>query len=97
MEKSVASIYSLSRDAELSVQVHLLRLKHLAYLNHGIRQLSVNFECLDASRPWLCYWILHSLSLLGQSISAQLAGDVVGLLSRCQNPTGGFGGANRDL
>ena len=57
------------------------------------RHLSVGFECLDASQPWLCYWILHSLSLLHASISPSMESDVTLFLSRCQSPEGGFGGA----
>ena len=29
----------------------------------------IHLQCLDASRPWLCYWILHSLELLDESLS----------------------------
>ena len=40
----------------------------------------------------LCYWCLHSMSLLGASVPPDLASDVIDFLSRCQAPTGGFGG-----
>ncbi|TSR99406.1 Protein farnesyltransferase subunit beta [Bagarius yarrelli] len=49
-------------------------------------------RCLDASRPWLCYWILHSLELLEEPVPASIASDVCQFLSRCQSPTGGFAG-----
>ncbi|OWK09874.1 FNTB [Cervus elaphus hippelaphus] len=39
-------------------------------------------ECLDASRPWLCYWILHSLELLDEPIPQMVATDAQGQLSR---------------
>uniref|UniRef100_A0A669BZL8 Protein farnesyltransferase subunit beta n=1 Tax=Oreochromis niloticus TaxID=8128 RepID=A0A669BZL8_ORENI len=48
--------------------------------------------CLDASRPWLCFWILHSLELLQEPIPAAVASDVCQFLARCQSPTGGFAG-----
>ena len=50
---------------------------------------------LDASRPWLTYWISHSLELLGPShaLRGDEADNVVGFLRRCQVPgTGGFAG-----
>lgn len=72
--------------------VTLLRDKHLQYLRKGIRHLSANFEVLDASQPWLCYWTLHSMALLGEDIPDEVAKDVVTFLSKCQSPTGGFGG-----
>jgi protein farnesyltransferase subunit beta len=30
--------------------------------------LSEGYICLDASRPWLVYWIIHSLELLDEFI-----------------------------
>ena len=30
---------------------------------------AVSQQCLDASRPWLCYWILHSMELLNIPVS----------------------------
>ncbi|XP_030854366.1 protein farnesyltransferase subunit beta [Strongylocentrotus purpuratus] len=47
----------------------LERFKHLAYLNKGLCYLSESYEVLDASRPWLCYWIVHSLELLGEKFT----------------------------
>ncbi|NWW95217.1 FNTB farnesyltransferase, partial [Rhynochetos jubatus] len=70
----------------------LQREKHLHYLKRGLRQLSEAYECLDASRPWLCYWILHSLELLDEPLPQSVASDVCQFLSRCQSPQGGFGG-----
>ena len=70
----------------------------------GLQQLSPGYACLDASRPWLVYWILHSLELLEQDPgggggrtggllgSAEATERVVDFLSRCRNPDGGFGG-----
>ena len=72
--------------------IRLLKEKHLSFLTHGIRHLSVNFECLDASRPWLCYWIVHSMALLGREVTGKLGEDVVDFLKRCQSLSGGFGG-----
>jgi protein farnesyltransferase subunit beta len=36
------------------------------YLLSGLEYLSSGLLSLDASRPWLCYWILHSLDLLNE-------------------------------
>ncbi|NXG53004.1 FNTB farnesyltransferase, partial [Psilopogon haemacephalus] len=70
----------------------LHREKHFHYLKRGLRQLTEAYECLDASRPWLCYWILHSLELLDEPIPQAVASDVCEFLRRCQSPQGGFGG-----
>jgi len=46
----------------------------------------------DASRTWICYWILHSLSLLEVKLPEDLKDALVDFLGRCQSPEGGFGG-----
>ncbi|PIO36468.1 hypothetical protein AB205_0168840 [Aquarana catesbeiana] len=48
--------------------------------------------CLDASRPWLCYWIVHSLMLLDEPIPESVASSVCQFLGQCQGPNGGFAG-----
>ncbi|MGH0120909.1 UNVERIFIED_CONTAM: hypothetical protein FKN15_038448 [Acipenser sinensis] len=70
----------------------LQREQHYIYLKRGLRHLSDAYECLDASRPWLCYWILHSLELLDESVPSSVASDVCKFLARCQSPSGGFAG-----
>ena len=69
-----------------------MKRKHAVYLLRGIRTLSHPFECLDASQPWLVYWIVHSMRLLGMPLGDGLVNDITEFLSRCQAPSGGFGG-----
>ena len=78
-------------DWETSVAV-LQREAHVEYLLKSLRRLSAGHVVLDASRCWLCYWIVHSLSLLGEALPEDVATDVVAFLSLCQSPEGGFGG-----
>ncbi|CAM9500302.1 unnamed protein product, partial [Sphacelaria rigidula] len=63
----------------------LMRDKHAAYLTRGLAGLGSGFISLDAGRPWLVYWILHSLDLLDRFPST---GDIpkraVRTLSACQ-------------
>lgn len=47
---------------------------------------------LDCSRPWLCYWILHSLHILGESLENEEYSKIAGFLAKCQSEKGGFGG-----
>ena len=76
---------------EASVAV-LHRETHVAYLTKSLRHLSAGHVVLDASRCWLCYWIVHALALLGEPLGEDTARDVVEFLSLCQHPDGGFGG-----
>lgn len=70
----------------------LNRKKTVNFLRRGLSELSEGYQCLDASRPWLVYWILHSLELLGESLTPQEKSECTSFLARCQNPEGGFGG-----
>ncbi|KAG8465485.1 hypothetical protein KFE25_002792 [Diacronema lutheri] len=73
-------------------EVHLAREEHVRYLLRGLERLSSGFQVLDSSRPWLCYWILHGLDLLGHDLDAELGSRIVGFLKRCQDPAGGYCG-----
>lgn len=56
------------------------------------------FLGLDASRTWLCYWILHGLVLLERPFPAQPDRDsIITFLASCQDPEGGFGGGPYQL
>ncbi|KAG8197590.1 hypothetical protein JTE90_021320 [Oedothorax gibbosus] len=65
---------------------------HLKYLKKGLQNLPSSLEILDCSRPWLCYWMLHSIEILKEDISEETKSKVIGFLSSCQHPDGGFGG-----
>ncbi|XP_023728727.1 protein farnesyltransferase subunit beta isoform X2 [Lactuca sativa] len=58
----------------------------------GLRQLGPSFSVLDANRPWICYWILHSIALLGDCVDEDLESNAIDFLSRCQDQHGGYGG-----
>ncbi|KAA8548094.1 hypothetical protein F0562_004645 [Nyssa sinensis] len=64
----------------------------MEYLTKGLKQLGPSFSCLDANRPWLCYWILHSITLLGELVDFELETNAIDFLSRCQDSGGGYGG-----
>lgn len=71
------------------------REEHAAYLQSGLGVLAQHFTSLDASRPWLTYWITHALELLGPkyALTGEFADHVVSFLASCQVPeTGGFAG-----
>ena len=55
----------------------------------------VGFSSLGSSRTWICYWILHSLALLGRldaGLDAEKRRAIVSFLGECQHESGGFGG-----
>ncbi|XP_004837460.1 protein farnesyltransferase subunit beta isoform X3 [Heterocephalus glaber] len=92
VEEKIQEIFNSYKFNHLVPRLILQREKHFHYLKRGLRQLTDAYECLDASRPWLCYWILHSLELLDEPIPQIVATDVCQFLELCQSPDGGFGG-----
>lgn len=46
----------------------LEREKHIEYLHERLQDLPPAFVAYDASRPWLLYWTLTGLSLLGADV-----------------------------
>ena len=70
----------------------LRRDQHLPFLRASLRRLSPGHCSLDAARPWLVFWTVHSLALLGEGASPQEASLVARFLAACRAPGGGFGG-----
>lgn len=44
----------------------------IRFLRRGIHNLSEGYTSLDASRPWLVYWIVHAMRLLGNELTEDL-------------------------
>ena len=76
----------------MTISSNLRREKTISFLLKGLKHLSEGFQYLDASRPWLVYWIIHSLELLNVSIQGQQKSDIINFLAKCQCPSGGFAG-----
>ena len=83
---------SITRD-----DIILRRDEHITFLLSSMEGLSLSYASLDASKPWLCYWIVHSLRLLGEKIRDSLVERMVVFLAHCQNKDGGFGGGPQQL
>lgn len=71
---------------------NLLKNKHARFLQAGLSQLPPMFKALDASQPWILYWSLNALNLLGidppEDIKKQATRKILGL----QHKDGGIGG-----
>lgn len=66
LEEQVSRFYEQSPDS--GVDVALDRSRHIRYLQDGLRVLPRGFSSLEAARPWLLYWLTHSLALLGADL-----------------------------
>ncbi|KAI9717149.1 MAG: hypothetical protein M1812_004897 [Candelaria pacifica] len=74
----------------------LEREKHIAFLHSSLGDLPAGFVGIDSSRPWMLYWALTGLSLLGEDIS-QYRERVIYTFTPMQNPDGGFGGGHGQM
>ncbi|KAF3781384.1 farnesyltransferase subunit beta protein [Nymphaea thermarum] len=95
VEERVSQILSVLTDVSPHTKSLMLELwndKHIEFLMAGLRQLGPSYCVLDANRPWLCYWILHSAALLGEYVDAELEQRAIDFISRCQDVDGGYGG-----
>ncbi|PQP93286.1 protein farnesyltransferase subunit beta-like [Prunus yedoensis var. nudiflora] len=98
MEASEVPVATVTQRSQKSVESQVGRI----YESFANFPRTPNFEYylkggLDNSqapsaRPWVCFWNLHSLALLGESVDAQLQNNIIYFLSRCQDPNGGYGG-----
>eukprot|EP01116_Phalansterium_solitarium_P003521 TRINITY_DN14335_c0_g1_i1.p1 TRINITY_DN14335_c0_g1~~TRINITY_DN14335_c0_g1_i1.p1 ORF type:complete len:395 (-),score=85.55 TRINITY_DN14335_c0_g1_i1:355-1539(-) len=86
-EKKIRRCF-LKFEHENEESLELFRDEHIAYLLRGVEKLGSGLESLDASRPWLCYWILHALQLLN-ALPEEEADRFVDLIVHFQDNVGG--------
>lgn len=96
VEAECSALFSLFYSEEGTLErtrVVLGTSAHLAYLRDGVCTLGPGYASLDASRPWIAYWIVHSMVILGSPPGEALAAAIVNFLGRCIDPeSGGFCG-----
>ena len=72
---------------------HLSRAKHAAFLEEWIGELPAPYVAMDASRPWVFYWVMGGLSFLGRDVS-HYKQRLMETVTPLQNSSGGFGGGH---
>ncbi len=101
LQERITSIYQNLQDAGLGEGANALvlnREKHVSYLHGGLQRLPEGFIVLDSSRPWICFWIVHSLALLNAPLPEEVPQEaVIDFLATCQDPAGGFAGGPLQL
>lgn len=71
---------------------------HKAYLLRAIDRIHPAYTALDASKPWMVFWIVHALNLLGEiRLPKDIEEKAILTLRACQHPDGGFGGGPGQL
>ena len=101
LQDRITPIYQQLKDAGLEESVEALLLnrgQHISYLHGGLQCLPSGFIVLDSSRPWICFWIVHSLALMEAPLPSEVPKDaVIDFLATCQDPAGGFAGGPSQL
>ncbi|KAK3076432.1 hypothetical protein LTS18_013020, partial [Coniosporium uncinatum] len=69
----------------------LLRDAHSTFLKSWLEELPSGFVSMDAARPWIVYWCLSGLGMLGHDLSVYRDA-AIETFAQCQHPDGGFGG-----
>ncbi|KAG6210179.1 hypothetical protein E4U50_002744 [Claviceps purpurea] len=69
----------------------LRRPQHVKFLQKQLGKLPKMFKSADSSRPWIFYWCLNGLSLLGEDVSAYRS-RLIETVRPMQNEDGGFAG-----
>ncbi|XP_077297793.1 farnesyl transferase beta subunit [Arctopsyche grandis] len=94
VEKAVLQAFEIFEEcASLDPELPKIKRKvHVGYLKSSLCHIPRAYECLDASRPWMCYWILNALWLLNEMPDSNTLSHVVTFLSKCQHEEGGYGG-----
>lgn len=100
-DATVEECLQLLSSPEGDLNVHgistLARRKHVRFLKQQIAgPFPKHFVALDASRPWMLYWALTGLFLLGEDVSVYQR-QVIDTLAPMQNEAGGFGGGHGHL
>lgn len=73
IEGSSSPVLGFNAHARTQTHTHdiprLERAKHVKFLHHSFEELSTRYVGYDASRPWIIYWVLLGLCLLGEDVT----------------------------
>lgn len=84
--KPKAAVLDISR-------IELNRSAHVRWLIGILSPLPTPYTTLDASRPWLLYWVTHSLAIMNTSLDIKSKKRAVDTIKSFWNEKeGGFGG-----
>ena len=94
LEECLELLTSPAGDLNIHGVSTLTRQKHVKFLKASLKgPFPPGFVAADASRPWMLYWALTALYLLGEDVSSYRR-QVIDTLAPFQNEEGGFGGGH---
>ncbi|EEH45460.2 uncharacterized protein PADG_01610 [Paracoccidioides brasiliensis Pb18] len=69
---------------------------HISFLYDSLESYPDRFVGLDSNRPWMVYWALAGLHMLGEDVT-KFRQRVIATAAPMQNASGGFGGGHGQL
>ncbi|KRX10683.1 Terpenoid cyclases/protein prenyltransferase alpha-alpha toroid [Pseudocohnilembus persalinus] len=93
-EKSLEQAFSFYKNNEY--QPYLQREETVQYLRKSLFDLKYNVRYYDVAHPWLVYWNLNSLYMLGDTAGEEIEVQekIIKFLGFCQHQKGGFCGGH---
>lgn len=86
------------RTAETRAEGKLRRSETATFSSTPLKGLLPSgYQALDASRPWLVYWVMNTLQMLNSPPNDDILTSIISFLNACQDPEGGFGGGPGQL
>lgn len=93
VEQDVFLIRKKQQTIFLPPAVTFYRAQHVQFLLRSLDCLPRGYESLSAARPWVMFWIVHSLDLLEVELSEDVKSRVVREVRHCwDSSNGAFGG-----
>lgn len=92
VEEDVCLIRKSNEEAP-DAPLLLLRDKHISWLIRNVQGINGGYQAFDSLQAWVCFWIIHSLNLLGATIPEHDADSFVSHITSFFDPRrGAFGG-----
>ncbi|KAK1922572.1 terpenoid cyclases/protein prenyltransferase alpha-alpha toroid [Papiliotrema laurentii] len=98
-ESLIERLLSITAPLDAPNGTTLRTAEHNKFLASTLFKLPAPYVALDASKPWLLFWTLQSLDILGIGVDQTIKDRAVSTLSHFMHPLGGFAGgpANSQL
>ncbi|KAG7826941.1 hypothetical protein KL920_004939 [Ogataea angusta] len=99
VEMDILKIYEDVLGKDKSEFPTLRRKRHSKYIDTFLnRPLPAPFTALDASQPWIIYWLVNSKALLGEEVKSELSDKIGDKILECVDAdTGAIGGGNGQM
>ncbi|KAH9468409.1 hypothetical protein MJO28_004709 [Puccinia striiformis f. sp. tritici] len=93
LEPFASSLTDSSKEIRSIDTAKLAREDHISYLYPKIFDVPSQWISLDASRSWIMYWVLGSLSMLDVKLKPDERDRAIQTILSFQHPQGGFSGS----